>query len=69
MNRVHSSERRGAGFAELLESPSREACREGQVIHAKTTASSGSRFTAIEKEVNLPSGTSSPQHSTTIGPP
>ena len=39
--------------------------REGQVIHENTTVSPGFSLTAIGIEVSLPSGTSSPQHSTT----
>jgi hypothetical protein len=41
----------------------------GQVIHEKTTVSFGSHLTAIGKEVILPWGTSSPQHSTTPAAP
>ena len=43
--------------------------RDGQAIHEKTTVSSCLRFTARGKDVSLPSGTSSPQHSTTFNAP
>src|SRR5579864_911426 len=43
--------------------------REGQVIQENTTVSSSLRWTAIVKEVTFPSGTSSPQHSTTFNAP
>jgi hypothetical protein len=36
--------------------------RDGQMIQEKTTVSSSLRLTAIGNDVNLPSGTSSPQH-------
>ncbi|MNP79658.1 hypothetical protein D3C76_1775530 [compost metagenome] len=39
------------------------------MIHEKTTVSSSFSFTDIGKEVTLPSGTSSPQHSTTLNAP
>ena len=44
--------------------PSSRIWRDGQVIHENTTVSSSLRLTAIGNDVNLPSGTSSPQHST-----
>ena len=44
--------------------PASRASFEGHSIQEKTTVSSSLRFTAIGKEVTLPSGTSSPQHST-----
>ncbi|MNY41317.1 hypothetical protein D3C86_1761230 [compost metagenome] len=43
--------------------------REGQTIQEKTTVSSGLHFTAMGKDVTLPSGTSSPQHSTSLSAP
>lgn len=43
--------------------------RDGQTIQENTTVSSGSHFTAIGNDVTSPSGTSSPQHSTTWSAP
>ena len=43
--------------------------RDGQAIQPKATVSCGSHFTAIGNEVSLPSGTSSPQQSTTTSAP
>jgi hypothetical protein len=42
---------------------------DGQVTQEKTTVSSGWRCTASVNEVRLPSGTLSPQHSTTLSAP
>ena len=44
--------------------PASRASFEGHSTQEKTTVSSSLRFTAIGKDVTLPSGTSSPQHST-----
>src|SRR5262249_27708011 len=50
--------------------PSRlRASFDGQTIHENTTVSSSLRWTAIGNDVILPSGTSSPQHSTTLSAP
>src|SRR5882724_8647803 len=49
--------------------PSSRTWREGQVTHENTTVSSSLRLTAIGNDVTLPSGTSSPQHSTTRNAP
>ena len=49
--------------------PASRAARDGQTIQAKTTVSPSSSFTAIGNEVTLPSGTSSPQASTTESAP
>src|SRR5690606_40949774 len=49
--------------------PSSCTSLEGHVIQANTTVSSGLHCTAMGKEVSLPSGTSSPQHSTTLNAP
>ncbi|MCY1563280.1 hypothetical protein D9M68_1008090 [compost metagenome] len=49
--------------------PSSRACFEGQVIHEKTTVSSAFNFTDMGNDVTFPSGTSSPQHSTTLTAP
>jgi hypothetical protein len=49
--------------------PSSRTLREGQMIHEKTTVSLSLRFTAIGNDVTLPSGTSSPQHSTSFSAP
>src|SRR5690606_32174139 len=43
--------------------------REGHSIHENTTVSPGWHFTAIGNDVTLPSGTSSPQHSTILVAP
>ena len=42
---------------------------DGQTIQAKTTFSPSCAFTAILKSVVLPSGMSSPQHSTSLMAP
>src|SRR5262249_5867067 len=49
--------------------PASRISREGQMIHEKTTVSSGLHFTAIGSDVTWPPGTSSPQHSTTLRAP
>src|ERR1700730_5227907 len=59
--------RRGSTIAFFM--PSSRTLREGQVIHEKTTVSSSLRLTAIGKDVVVPSGTSFPQHSTTLTAP
>jgi hypothetical protein len=43
--------------------------RDGQMIQEKMTVSSSLRLTAIGNDVTSPSGTSSPQHSTTFSAP
>jgi hypothetical protein len=57
------------GSAMTFALPASRASRDGHTIQEKTTVSPGSSFTAIGKEVSLPSGTSSPQHSTPSTPP
>ncbi len=57
------------GSAMIAFHPASRASLEGQVIQEKTTVSPSSRFTAMGKEVSVPSGTSSPQHSTTESTP
>jgi hypothetical protein len=52
-----------------LAMPASRTSRDGQTIHENTTVSPGSHFTAIGNDVTLPSGTSSPQHSTTFSAP
>src|SRR5262245_41375403 len=49
--------------------PSSRARRDGQSIQENTTVSSFLHFTAMGNEVTSPSGTSSPQHSTTLSAP
>ena len=57
------------GSAMALAMPWSRASFEGQVIQPKTTVSPGSHFTASGNEVTSPSGTSSPQQSTTWSAP
>ena len=45
--------------------PASRASFDGHTIHEKTTTSSDSHLTAIGRDVNVPSGTSSAQFSTT----
>jgi len=47
----------------------RTGLRDGQMIQENTTVSSSLRFTAIGNDVSLPSGISSPQHSTSFKAP
>ena len=52
-----------------LAMPASRTDLDGQTIHEKTTVSSAFLWTAIGNDVTLPSGTSSPQHSTTLSAP
>src|SRR6516164_8796230 len=54
------------GSAITLSQAALRASFDGQTIHENTTVSSSLRWTAIGNDVILPSGTSSPQHSTTL---
>ncbi|MNG23206.1 hypothetical protein D3C84_1077820 [compost metagenome] len=58
---------RGSSIAFFM--PASRICFEGQVIQENTTVSPSFSFTAVGKDVTLPSGTSSPQHSTTLRAP
>src|SRR5262249_1006142 len=57
------------GSAITLSQAAFRASFDGQTIHENTTVSSSLRWTAIGNDVILPSGTSSPQHSTTLSAP
>src|SRR5882724_12886356 len=59
--------RRGSAMTFFM--PSSRALRDGQMIHENTTVSSSLRLTANGNDVTFPSGTSSPQHSTTFTAP
>src|SRR5215471_2803766 len=57
------------GSAITLSQAALRASFDDQTIHENTTVSSSLRWTAIGNDVILPSGTSSPQHSTTLSAP
>src|SRR5215467_1507202 len=59
--------RRGSAMTFFM--PSSRTFRDGQTIQEKTTVSSSLRLTAMGNDVTLPSGTSSPQHSTNFNAP
>src|SRR5258705_11713787 len=57
------------GLAIILSQAAVRASFDGQRMHENATVSSSLRLTAIGNDVILPSGTSSPQHSTTLSAP
>ncbi|MCY1184011.1 hypothetical protein D9M73_246680 [compost metagenome] len=57
------------GSCIILSIPELRLALSGQTIQPKATVSPSLSFTDIGNEVTLPSGTSSPQHSTTLKAP